>query len=134
MSGENILYIENKTDNNYIFEYYTDKQNFMNLLIGDNRIIKTKKTELNCKLSSVNNTIKDFSFFAEIPGNYFLIKSPNSTFDILFDIRNGNKINLKPNLAISLSQDSHKSTNAEKLAMNELNKSSKNFISLFKKI
>lgn len=123
----NILFLENKTENNYILEYKTDKPNFIYLLSGENRIIKTKLSELNCKLSSVNNQVKDFSFFAEIPGNYFLLKSPNtnnsSNLDVLFDIRNGNKINLQPTFAVS--KNSYKSQSAEKVNLQELNKKSK---------
>lgn len=124
LSLDKILYLENKTNNNYILEYQTEKPNFIYLLSGDNRIIKTKNNELNCKLSSLNNTVKDFSFFAEIPGNYFLIRSSNS-LDALFDIRNGNKINLKPTFAKT--PNSQKRQNAEKLISDELNKSSKFF-------
>lgn len=126
---ENMLYLENKTDNNYILEYKTDKENYIFLLSGDNRVIKTKMTELNCKLSSMNNNVKDFSFFAEVPGNYFIIKSNNSvnntSFDVLFDIRNGNKINLRPSIGMSqLNPTSSKRCNAEKFYSDELNKSS----------
>ena len=72
--------------------------------------------------------LKDFSFFAELPGSYLLMKSQEESFDVLFDVKNGNKINLKPtsnsSRNSSLNSNPFKRTLAEKFENCILEKSS----------